>query len=483
MGTVIANRSVVERRIQSRTPPGANMLKKGAFSKTVSYLSGLLISISLFFPWTVFAKDYQKETEFLHRVSPGESLSKIARLYLPLTEAYTIRDLIRRIQARNGLQGTMIRPNQRLVIPLVRSTPLVSKNIPKGRGFEAKGIYVNRYSMACRKMDRLLDRLTAHGGNTVILDGKDMSGKLSYPSRVNMAREIGACANPCIADPAKLFHSLHEKGVHVGIRLVLFYDPLLAAKRPDLAVRSITTGEPWTENGKRAWVDPFHPTVQRYNLDIAKELAEMGVDEIQFDYIRFPTMGNTRDAGYSFDEQKIPKHQVITDFLAQARKELAPYEVLLSIDVFGVMGWGRPEDIHMTGQKIGDLAQYCDVMSPMIYPSHFYGPFESITNPGDHPFFFVSETCRRFSVLLEEKEVTLRPWIQAFPFGTSTFCDEYILEELRALSESQAIGWLFWSAGNAYDVAWKALGQWTNRDLKQETIETQFSLLDESFIE
>ena len=79
--------------------------------------------------------------------------------------------------------------------------------------------------------------------------------------------------------------------------------------------------------------------------------------------------------------------------------------------------------------------------------------------------------------------MTLRPWIQAFPFGTSTFSDEYILEELRALSESKAIGWLFWSAGNAYDVAWKALGQWTNRDLKQETIETQFSLLDESFIE
>ena len=459
------------------------MLNKRHFLKTSFYFSWFLIVLFLSLPWSPFAQDFKQGAEFLHQVSPGESLSKIARLYLPLTEAYTVRDLIRGIQEQNGLKGTLIHPNQHLLIPLARSTPLVSKPVPKGRDFEARGIYINRYSMGCRKMNRLLDTLIALGGNTVILDGKDMSGRLSYPSRVNLAREIGASANPIIRYPAKLFHSLNQRGLHVGIRLVIFYDPLLAAKRPDLAVRSITTGEPWTENNRRTWVDPFHPTVQRYNLDIAKELAEMGVDEIQFDYIRFPTRGNTRDAGYSFDEKKIPKHRVITEFLAQAREELAPYKVLLSVDVFGVMGWGRSEDIQMTGQKIDDLAPYCDVISPMIYPSHFYGPFQSITNPGDHPFFFVSETCRRFSALLEGEEITLRPWIQAFPFGTRTFSDEYILEELRALSQSGARGWLFWSAGNAYDVAWQALAQWNDGALKPETMETQSFPTDGRFIE
>ena len=448
-----------------------------------SYFPGLLIFIFLLFPFTVFAKDYENDAEFLHVVSPGESLSRIARHYLPLTEAYTVRGLIRRIKERNSLTGTLIRPNQHLLIPLAPSAPLTSKPIPKDRDFEAKGIYVNRYSMGCRKMNRLLDRLIALGGNTVILDGKDMSGKLSYPSRVTLAREIDASANPIIADPAKLFHYLHEKGLHVVIRLVLFYDPLLAAKRPDLAVRSASTGEPWLENGKRAWVDPSHPTVQRYNLDIARELAEMGVDEIQFDYIRFPAMGDTRDAAYSFDEQETSKHQVITSFLAQAREELAPYKLLLSVDVFGVMGWEHSEDIQTIGQKIGDLARYCDVMSPMIYPSHFYGAFQNIAKPGDQPFTVVSETCRRFSALLEGKEVTLRPWIQAFPFGTSRFGEDYILEELRALSQSKARGWLFWSAGNAYDVAWKALAKWNNTGFEEKTIEAQMSQLDEPIIE
>jgi hypothetical protein len=463
------------------------MLKKTCPLKTTSYLPGLLISIFLLYPCAIFAWDFKHQGEFVHVVSRGESLSKIARLYLTLTESYTVTDLIQKIKERNSLTGTVICPNQRLLIPTVRSTPLISKAIFKDRDFEAKGIYVNRFSMGCRKMNRLLDRLIALGGNTVILDGKDMSGKLSFPSRVTLARDIDATASSTIADPVKLIHHLHQRGLHVVIRLVLFYDPLLARKRPDLAIRSASTGEPWLENGKRAWVDPSHPTVQRYNLDIARELAEMGADEIQFDYIRFPAMGDTRDATYrfedSFEEQEIPKHQVITSFLAQARRELAPYEVLLSIDVFGVMGWEHPEDIRATGQKIGDLAKYCDVVSPMIYPSHFYGPFQSIANPSDSPFSVVSEACRRFSTLLAGKEVTLRPWIQAFPFGTTTFGENYIFEELHALSKSKASGWLFWSAGNAYDIAWGGLAQWNNRALTRETIEVQMSLLDEPLTE
>jgi hypothetical protein len=444
------------------------------------YLSALLIMISLLFPWTILASDYEIGNEFLHIVSPGECLSRIARRYLPLTEAHTIRELVQEIRERNHIEGTMIQPNQRLLIPLVQPTPLNSRSVPKEREFEARGIYINRFSMACRKMSRLVDELLAHEGNTVILDGKDMSGRLSYPSRVDLAREIGASTNPLIGNPAKLFHHLHLKGLHVGVRLVLFYDPLLAAKRPDLAVRSASTGGPWLENGKQAWVDPSHPTVQTYNLAIAKELAEMGVDEIQFDYIRFPAMGNTHDASYSFDEQEVSKHQVITDFLARARQELASYKLLLSVDVFGVMGWEHPDDIQTTGQKIGDLAQYCDVMSPMIYPSHFYGPFQSISNPGDQPFAVVSETCQKFSDLLEGKEITLRPWIQAFPFGTRTFGDRYIFEELHALSKSTAKGWLLWSAGNAYDVAWKGVAKWNNRTLPEPFMDVQTSRLNSS---
>ena len=320
----------------------------------------------------ILAESVQKDTGLVHLVLPGESLHKIARQYLPLTEELTINDLVEKIKVLSGIQGSLIRPNQRLLIPLVRSTPLAAKTVPKQVGFEAKGIYLNRYSMASQKMRRLVDELIDAGGNTVILDGKDMSGILSYRSKVNLANEIGANESPAIGDLGKLIHYLHKKGIHVGVRLVLFYDQLLATTRPELALRSVATGDLLEDNGKVVWVDPAHPVVQEYNLFIAKELAEMGVDEIQFDYIRFPTKANIQYGNFISDMQLPPRHEIITNFLAQAHDELAPYKVLLSIDVFGIIAWDRPEDIQMTGQKIEDLAQYCDVISPMIYPSHFH---------------------------------------------------------------------------------------------------------------
>ncbi len=449
------------------------MLKQKPFFKTCVYLLGFLLVGLLFLPREILPRNIKKDTEFFHRVLHGESLNRIAQQYLPLTEPLTVDHLIEKIKELNGIQGSLIRPNQRLLIPLVRSTPVAAKNVPKQIDFEAKGIYVNRYSMGCRKMRRLLDKLITFGGNTVILDVKDMTGRLSYPSKVTLAKEIGAIDSPIIRDPVKLFHYLHKKGLHVAVRLVLFYDPLLASKRPELALRSIRTGGPYIEKGKVAWVDPHQSAVQRYNLDIAKELAEMGVDEIQFDYIRFPTIESTRETTYSLEEEETPKHKIITDFVAQAHKELAPYKTLLSIDVFGIIAWGRPEDTQRIGQKIEDLVRHCDVICPMIYPSHFYGPFQGMANPGAQPFLLVSETCRRFSSFLKDSEVTLRPWIQAFPFGTRGFNEKYIHEELRALAQSKARGWLLWSAGNAYDVAWKALALWNNTALKGRIVSAQ----------
>jgi len=415
----------------------------------------------------ISAKSIIKYTKIIHLVSRGESLHKIARRYLPLTEEFTVADLVEKIKLLSGIHGSLIRPEQRLLIPLVRSRPVAAKTVPKQIDFEAKGIYLNRYTMATQKIQRLVEKLIAAGGNTVILDGKDMSGALSYPSKVSLAGEIGANGSPVTRDLAKLIHYLHERNIHVGMRLVLFYDQLLATEKPELALRDSITAEPLVENGTVAWVDPSHPTVQEYNLAIARELAEMGVDEIQFDYIRFPTKKNIEYAASAPDGQSTPRDKIITDFLAQAQNELAPYKVLLSIDVFGILAWGRSEDIKMTGQKLEDLARHCDVVSPMIYPSHFHRPFQGIANPNDQPYLLVAETCQRFARFLTNSQATLRPWIQAFPLGTNNFDEGYVLEQLRALDGSKARGWLLWSAGNKYEVVWKALAQWD--DVPPET--------------
>jgi hypothetical protein len=435
----------------------------------------ILVFLSLLFqPVEALAKQIGNNGDFIHCVSPGESLNKIARQYLSLTDAITTGELVQEIKKLNGIRNSLIHPHQRLMIPLVGSTPVTAKTVPKQADFRAKGIYINRFSVACPKMRRILGALIGCGGNTVILDGKDMSGKLSYPSQVGMVKEIGADIPAVINNPARLFNDLHEKGLHVSVRLVLFYDPFLATRRPDLALFGGNKTNYQTELDQGLWVDPAHPAVQEYNLSIAKELAEMGVDEIQFDYIRYPTSESLRNSKSSVQVNGFPRDEIITDFLARARNALASYKVLLSVDVFGIIAWGHQEDIEMTGQKIEDLAKHCDVVCPMIYPSHFAGPFQGIAQPGREPFLMVSQTCQRFSSFLGISKAVLRPWIQAFPLGAGNFSEDYILEELRALNQSTSRGWMLWSAGNAYEVAWKALGMWNSRNLEGKTASSKF---------
>ena len=440
---------------------GPKLYTKGGACVFVIVFLSLLLQ-----PGKTLARNMENSEDLIHCVSPGESLNRIARQYLHLTDAITTGELIEQIKALNGIQSSLIRPDQRLLIPLSRSTPVKAETVPKQPGFQAKGIYINRYSMACNKMRRLLHELIACGGNTVILDGKDMTGKLSYPSRIGLVKEIGADNGAVINNPAKLVHYLHEKGLHVSVRLVLFYDPFLANRRPELALCAEDNGNDKTELHKGLWVDPAHPAVQDYNLSIAKELAQMGVDEIQFDYIRYPTGASFQDSRDTLDGNSVPRDRVISDFLARAYKELAPHKVLLSIDVFGIIAWGRREDISTIGQRIEELAKHCDVVCPMIYPSHFTSPFQGITDPGKEPFLMVSKTCQLFSSFLNGSGATLRPWIQAFPLGAGYFTEDYILEELRALDQSDSVGWMLWSAGNAYGVAWKALEQWNRRPLE-----------------
>jgi hypothetical protein len=417
-------------------------------------------------PEKTLASNVDMGENLIHCVSSGESLNVIARRYLHLTDVMSTGELIEQIRALNGIQGSLIRPDQRLLIPLSRTTPTKTEIVPKQPDFQAKGIYINRYSMACNKMRRLVDTLIACGGNTVILDGKDMTGKLSYPSRIDSVKEIGADSGAAINNPAKLFHYLHEKGLHVSVRLVLFYDPFLANQRPELALCAKDNGNGERELQEGLWVDPAHPAVQDYNLGIARELAQMGVDEIQFDYIRYPTGEGFQDSSNSIDKHSVPRDRIITDFLARAYEELAPHKVLLSIDVFGIIAWGRREDISVVGQRIEELAAHCDVICPMIYPSHFTSPFQNITNPGREPYLMVSKTCQLFSSFLNGSGTTLRPWIQAFPLRAGNFTEDYVLEELRALDQSDSIGWMLWSAGNAYDVAWRALERWNRRPLE-----------------
>jgi hypothetical protein len=129
---------------------------------------------------------------------------------------------------------------------------------------------------------------------------------------------------------------------------------------------------------------------------------------------------------------------------------------MFSIDVFGVMAWAKPVDLRHTGQNIADLARHVDVMSPMIYPSHFFG-FDSYKVPGDAPEHFISESMQRFERATAGSGVLLRPWLQAFGWHTKTYSAGYILTQVHVARDEGGVGFLFWNARNDYSKPLEAM--------------------------
>lgn len=327
----------------------------------------------------------------------------------------------------------------------------------KAKTFEAKGIYMTATSIQIDRFHTMTDALVKSGGNTVVFDVKNEKGIVSYKSEVPLVKQIGADKEGPIKDLRTRVKQMHDKGIHVAGRIVLFKDPILAQARPDLTLKSQSTGQPWLDKGKLQWLDPNHPEVVAYNLALAHELAEMGVDEIQFDYVRFPAESKTSDIAYSFDTEQTAKHEVITAFMKQAYEELKPKGVLISIDVFGVIAWNKDIDQRITGQKVEDLAKYADVICPMVYPSHFGHVFDGKKNPADHPVYFVEEGVKKLATKIDGSGAVIRPWIQGFGWRVTNFGPGYVGKQIDAAKDAKAVGYLVWNASNKYEPTWKAM--------------------------
>ena len=432
-------------------------------TKTIFQISIFKFRI-LFSIWILFgfclSPLYAAPPSFItHTVRKGESLYKIADKYLSMSDFYTSSSLVKEIKKINDVNHTGLKINKKLRIPVVRTKPLKAKTITKDKSFNAKGIYITGNTAGIERILILAKKLKSFGGNTIVFDAKDVDGIVTYKSSVRLAKTIGATRKSQIRDISKMIYLLHREDIHVVARIALFCDIILAKKRPDLAIRSKSGKDVWKQKGRIRWMDPSLEIVQKYNLDLVTELCDLGVDEIQFDYIRFPAMGNVKDAKYSFDEATIEKHTIITSFLKRAYELTRRKKVLLSIDVYAITAWQRKEDEEITGQRIQDLAKYADIISPMLYPSHFYGRFEGRKNPADHPYYFISQGCKKTRIATKKTGIVIRPWLQAFPYKVtrSKWNKDYILEQIRAAKETGACGWLLWSASNKYKVSWQAL--------------------------
>jgi hypothetical protein len=393
-----------------------------------------------------------------HTVQRGDSLPWLARHYLPQTTYMTTGELEAAIrQANGGKIGKFLQPGANVTIPGILIAPLVERPVPITKDFEMRGIYLTGYMAGSERGLQLIRRWREAGGNAVAFDVKDMDGLVDIPFVHVLAPTRKYVP---IRNLPKFAHFLHSLGLHAIARIALFRDAYLAENHPALAVQSRRTGQAWNENGKLVWTDPSQPQVQAYNLALARAVATSGVDEIQFDYVRFPAEGDQKDARFAFESSHPDwdRSDVINDFLSRAYKELHPLGVLFSLDVFGVMAWQRPVDLEHTGQDIPAMARLCDVLSPMVYPSHFFG-MEGYARPGDAPEHFVTESMQRFGEITADTGVVLRPWLQAFAWHTKTYSDAYIRIQVSVAKGQGGVGFLFWNARNDYSKLFPAMAE------------------------
>jgi hypothetical protein len=391
-----------------------------------------------------------------HVVTRGESVASLAWHYLPESVYLKKSEFEDAIRKANGLSGNALKPGQNIVIPGMPLHPFVEKPVTAPKDFDARAIYLTGWTAGSAQGLDLIQKWKAVGGNAVVFDIKDFDGEVRVPFDHAYAPHDGIT----IRNLPKYICWLHSLHLHVIARIALFRDFYLAEHDPQFDVRSRKTGKPWLEEGKLDWVDPSLPEVQQYNLDLAKMAVDSGADEIQFDYVRFPAQGDQVDTLFAYQKEHPdwPRTKIITDFVARAYQELHPKGVLVSLDVFGVMAWARPVDLVRTGQDIADLARHCDIISPMIYPSHFFG-FDGYADPGDAPEHFISESMRRFAEATKGSGVILRPWLQGFHWRTKSYSVDYVLTEIRVAAEQGGVGFLFWNAANIYPMPMAAMAK------------------------
>ena len=454
----------------------------------------------------------------IYTAKRGEAIPTVARRYLSRTAYLTSSELADAIRHANGDRtANILKANENIVIPGILSAPITEKTIPVPKDFEVRAVYLTGVMAGSDHGLRIIRHWREVGGNAVVFDIKDSDGSLSIP----FEHPLVGKHNVYIHDVPKLVRFLHQQNMHAIARIAIFRDERLVKEHPELAVQSRRTRQAWRENGKLVWTDPSNPKVQDYNIALAKYVAQLGVDEIQFDYVRFPAEGDQKDALFQFQkdqseaksdpettrdvilttaravggtvrqpaaalqstgsqpaakagsgQRKIAprkpragsqkpeagpqRSDVIASFLKRAYAEIHPTGALFSLDVFGVMAWQRQVDLSHTGQDIVQMAKYCDVLSPMIYPSHFFG-MDNIARPGDAPEHFIGESMDRFELITKGSGVVIRPWLQAFHWRTRTYSPEYIKIQVATARTKGGIGFLFWNAANDYSKPFTAM--------------------------
>src|SRR5690349_2858488 len=318
-----------------------------------------------------------------------------------------------------------------------------------------KGLYVNAWAFGSPKLWQLVRLADETEINAFVIDVKDDTGCLLYPSAVPTAQEIGA--NNCVRakDARARLDTLAAHGIYTIARIVVAKDPLLAERKPGWSVKERDTGGLWRDRINIAWVDAYNDSVWIYSAELAREAVRLGFQEVQFDYVRFPDEPRQRMATAIFPAHRAGETQreAVRAHVALLKDRLRPLGVPVTFDIFGLTASVTSGDLGI-GQVWEDFVRVADVVLPMVYPSHYYRGAFGYAWPNGQPYHIVhsalTDALQRSRPLPGSAEI--RPFLQAFTLGRRLprYTPFEIREQIRAAEDLGITSWVLWNPRSVY---------------------------------
>jgi len=330
---------------------------------------------------------------------------------------------------------------------------------------QVRGLYIAAWFAAMEdRMAHYIEICETTEINALVIDVKDEAGNISF---ITGAESLSEASMNIIPDIERLVATLKNHGVYTIARIVCFNDPLWSSRRPELAIHT-TTGGVWKDVNGSSWLDPYNTAAWDYIAAVSLEAVRVGFDEIQLDYVRFPTDGRLQDIDYGAGAAERSKTEVISDFVSYIREVLAKEGVRLSADVFGIIAISD-NDADSIGQDLSLLLHDADYLCPMIYPSHFANKRQNGTGqringvlfeaPDLYPYEVVYNILIELSRHLDEEggQAIIRPYLQDFTASYlgqgyyMVYTAQQVRDQIQAVYDAGFDEWILWNHYSEYN--------------------------------
>lgn len=285
--------------------------------------------------------------------------------------------------------------------------------------------------------------------NAVVIDIKDSTGRVSFHTTDEEIKNIGSSENR-IKNIRSLTSLLHSKGIYIIGRISVFQDPYITNRNPEWAIKKLSDGKVWKDRKGLSFLDPTNKNVHDYIIKLALYSYNEGFDEINFDYIRYPSDGNMKDINYNLAPGRTRADNIEAFFKHLSQEIKKSGDIPISADLFGLTT--EAKDDMGIGQVWEKAIPHFDYVCPMIYPSHYPPGHAGYKNPASYPYEIIDRAligAISKTKAINENTNKIRPWLQDFDLG-ATYTADMVQKQFNATYDNDLDSWMLWDPSNKY---------------------------------